>query len=134
VGIKPHGVRLAAIHTGGVREHMASDDHFSINIMKALAWHGTGDVRVDTVPDPHILDPRDIIIKITASGICGSDLHLYNGMMPSMEEGDIIGHEPMGIGVGIGSSVKNSKKVTGLSFRSSLLAANASSARNSLLI
>ena len=59
--------------------------------MKALCWHGTGDVRVDTVPDPEILDPKDIIIRITASGICGSDLHLYDGLMPAMHEGDIIG-------------------------------------------
>lgn len=78
--------------------------------MKALAWHGTGDVRVDTVPDPQIQDPRDIIIQITASGICGSDLHLYDGLMPSMEEGDIIGHEPMGIVVETGSAVTKFKK------------------------
>lgn len=78
--------------------------------MKALAWHGTGDVRVDTVPDPQIQDPRDIIIQITASGICGSDLHLYDGLMPSMEEGDIIGHEPMGIVVEVGSAVTKFKK------------------------
>jgi threonine dehydrogenase-like Zn-dependent dehydrogenase len=78
--------------------------------MKALAWHGTGDVRVDTVPDPKIQDPRDIIVQITASGICGSDLHLYDGLMPSMEEGDIIGHEPMGIVVEVGSAVTKFKK------------------------
>jgi len=64
--------------------------------MRALCWHGTEDVRVDTVEDPRIEDPRDIIIKVTASGICGSDLHLYSGAMPTMKEGDIIGHEPMG--------------------------------------
>jgi threonine dehydrogenase-like Zn-dependent dehydrogenase len=75
--------------------------------MKALCWHGTGDVRVDTVEDPSILDPSDIIIQITASGICGSDLHLYDGLMPTMEEGDIIGHEPMGIVVDVGSAVKH---------------------------
>ena len=74
--------------------------------MKALCWHGTGDVRVDTVQDPSIFDPRDIIIRVTASGICGSDLHLYDGLMPTMEEGDIIGHEPMGIVVEVGSAVK----------------------------
>jgi len=78
--------------------------------MKALCWHGTGDVRVDTVEDPKILDPRDIIIQITASGICGSDLHLYDGLMPTMEEGDIIGHEPMGIVVEVGSAVKKFQK------------------------
>ncbi|MES2980903.1 MAG: zinc-dependent alcohol dehydrogenase [Verrucomicrobiota bacterium] len=74
--------------------------------MKALCWHGTRDVRVDTVEDPSILDPKDIIIQITASGICGSDLHLYDGLMPSMQDGDIIGHEPMGIVVEVGSAVK----------------------------
>ncbi len=74
--------------------------------MKAVCWHGTGDVRIDNVPDPVILDPRDIIIQVTASGICGSDLHLYDGLMPSMEKGDIIGHEPMGIVVAKGSEVR----------------------------
>lgn len=78
--------------------------------MKAVCWHGKGDVRVDTVEDPAILDPKDIIIQITASGICGSDLHLYDGITPSMEEGDIIGHEPMGIVVETGSEVKKLKK------------------------
>lgn len=77
--------------------------------MKAVAWHGTGDVHVDTVPDPRIEDPRDIIIQITASGICGSDLHLYDGLMPTMEEGDIIGHEAMGIVVETGSAISKFK-------------------------
>ena len=56
--------------------------------MKALCWHGTGDVRVDTVADPTIQDPRDIVIKITSTAICGSDLHLFNGFQPTMEKGD----------------------------------------------
>ena len=73
--------------------------------MKAVCWHGKNDVRVDTVPDPTIEDPRDIIIKVTASGICGSDLHLYDGYVPTMEEGDIIGHEPMGEVVEVGSGI-----------------------------
>lgn len=77
--------------------------------MKALCWHGTGDVRIDTVPDPKIEDPRDVIVRITASGICGSDLHLLNGFMPTMKSGDILGHEPMGIVMEVGSSVKNLK-------------------------
>ena len=64
--------------------------------MRALCWHGKGDVRVDTVPDPKIEDPRDAIIKITSTCICGSDLHLYDGYMPTMEAGDVLGHEPMG--------------------------------------
>ncbi|MDX1962042.1 MAG: zinc-dependent alcohol dehydrogenase [Pirellulales bacterium] len=75
--------------------------------MKALCWHGTGDVRVDTVPDPTIEHPRDAIIKITASGICGSDLHLLNGFMPTMKSGDILGHEPMGEVVAVGAEIKN---------------------------
>ncbi len=78
--------------------------------MKALCWHGTSDVRVDTVADPVIQEPRDAIIKITASGICGSDLHLFNGFMPTMEAGDILGHEPMGEVVEIGPGVKNLKR------------------------
>jgi threonine dehydrogenase-like Zn-dependent dehydrogenase len=77
--------------------------------MKALCWHGTGDVRIDTVPDPKIEHPRDAIIKITASGICGSDLHLLNGYVPTMESGDILGHEPMGVVVEVGREVTNLK-------------------------
>lgn len=75
--------------------------------MKALCWHGKSDVRIDTVPDPRIIDERDVIIKVTASGICGSDLHLYNGFQPTMEEGDILGHETMGEVVEVGSQVSN---------------------------
>jgi threonine dehydrogenase-like Zn-dependent dehydrogenase len=74
--------------------------------MKALCWHGTEDVRVDTVPDPKIIDARDVIVKITATAICGSDLHLYGGYVPTMEEGDILGHEPMGEVVEVGRDVK----------------------------
>ncbi len=75
--------------------------------MKALCWHGHGDVRVDTVPDPKIQAPTDVIVKITASGICGSDLHLLDGYMPTMKSGDILGHEPMGEVVEVGSAVKS---------------------------
>jgi threonine dehydrogenase-like Zn-dependent dehydrogenase len=78
--------------------------------MKALTWHGTHDVRVETVPDPQILDPGDIIVRITSTAICGSDLHLYDGMMPTMEAGDILGHEPMGEVVEVGRDVKKLKK------------------------
>ena len=78
--------------------------------MKALCWHGTDDVRIDNVPDPKIQDPRDAIIKITSSGICGSDLHLLDGMMPTMKKGDILGHEPMGVVEEVGSAVHNLKK------------------------
>ena len=78
--------------------------------MKAVVWHGKKDVRVDTVPDPKIKDPRDAIIKITSTAICGSDLHLYNGVMAGMQEGDIIGHEPMGVVEEVGSAISNLQK------------------------
>ncbi len=77
--------------------------------MKALCWYGTNDVRVDTVPDPTIREPRDAVVKITATAICGSDLHLYDGFMPTMEKGDVLGHEPMGEVVEVGSAVTNLK-------------------------
>lgn len=77
--------------------------------MKALCWHGKYDVRVDTVPDPIIVDPTDAIVKITATAICGSDLHLYDGYIPTMESGDILGHEPMGEVVEVGSEVTGLK-------------------------
>ncbi|KWW99142.1 molecular chaperone GroES [Carbonactinospora thermoautotrophica] len=73
--------------------------------MKALAWHGKRDVRVDTVPDPTIQEPTDAIIRVTATGICGSDLHLYELLGPFMTEGEILGHEPMGIVEETGSEV-----------------------------
>jgi threonine dehydrogenase-like Zn-dependent dehydrogenase len=73
--------------------------------MKALCWYGTEDVRVETVPDPIIQDARDAIVRITATAICGSDLHLYGGYMPTMEKGDILGHEPMGEVVEVGSAI-----------------------------
>jgi threonine dehydrogenase-like Zn-dependent dehydrogenase len=75
--------------------------------MRANCWHGKRDVRVEHVPDPTILNPRDAIIKVTSTAICGSDLHLYNGAVPSMEQGDILGHEFMGEVVETGSGVDN---------------------------
>jgi len=78
--------------------------------MKALCWHGTGDVRIDTVPDPKIADPGDVIIRVTSTAICGSDLHLFDGFMPTMEKGDVLGHEPMGVVEEIGKNVKKLKK------------------------
>src|SRR4051812_5893717 len=75
--------------------------------MKAICWHGTGDVRYDTVPDPKIAHPRDAIIRVTSTAICGSDLHLYNGIMPTMKPGDVLGHEFMGEVVEAGAAVKN---------------------------
>lgn len=70
--------------------------------MKALCWHGTSDVRYETVPDPRIEDARDAIIKVTACAICGSDLHIYDGVIPEMQSGDVIGHETMGEVVEVG--------------------------------
>lgn len=78
--------------------------------MKALVWHGKSDIRYDSVPDPEILNPRDAIIKVTSTAICGSDLHLFNGLNPTMESGDIMGHEPMGEVLEVGSGIKNLKK------------------------
>jgi threonine dehydrogenase-like Zn-dependent dehydrogenase len=78
--------------------------------MKAVVYHGTHDVRVHDVPDPEIVDPRDAIIRVTATAICGSDLHLYNGLMPTMEEGDVLGHEPMGEVVEVGRGVTTLRK------------------------
>ena len=64
--------------------------------MKAACWNGKHDVQVMNVPDPSIINPRDAIVKITTTAICGSDLHLYDGYIPTMEKGDILGHEFMG--------------------------------------
>jgi len=78
--------------------------------MKAVCWHGANDVRVETVPDPKILNPHDAILKVTSTTICGSDLHLYDGYIPTMRSGDILGHEFMGEIVETGSEVKKLKK------------------------
>lgn len=77
--------------------------------MKALCWHGKNDVRYDTVPDPQIEHPRDAIINVSSCAICGSDLHLYDHFIPSMESGDVLGHEFMGEVMEVGSEVKNLK-------------------------
>jgi len=77
--------------------------------MKALCWFGKYDVRVHDVPDPKILNPQDAIIKVTTTAICGSDLHLYDGYIPTMQKGDILGHEFMGEVVEVGNAVKNLK-------------------------
>ena len=79
--------------------------------MKALVWHGTADIRYDTVPDPEIEQPRDAIVKVTSCAICGSDLHLYDHFMPGMEKGDIMGHEFMGEVVDVGAEAKSALKV-----------------------
>jgi threonine dehydrogenase-like Zn-dependent dehydrogenase len=75
--------------------------------MKALCWMGRNDVRVETVPDPHIVNPHDAVVRITSTAICGSDLHLYDGYIPTMRPGDILGHEFMGEVVEVGREVKN---------------------------
>lgn len=74
--------------------------------MKAVCWHGKKDVRVESVPDPQIINPHDVIVRVTLTAICGSDLHLYDGYIPTMEQGDILGHEFMGIVVDVGSEVR----------------------------
>jgi len=73
--------------------------------MRAVCWHGKHDVRIDNVPVPSILNPRDAIVRVTATAICGSDLHLYDGFIPTMADGDILGHEFMGEVVAVGRGV-----------------------------
>jgi threonine dehydrogenase-like Zn-dependent dehydrogenase len=75
--------------------------------MKAVCWHGAHDVRVEQTPEPTILNPRDAIVRVTATAICGSDLHIYGGMIPGMRKGDILGHEFMGEIVEVGDEVTN---------------------------
>ena len=77
--------------------------------MKAVTWHATRDVRVDNVPDPEIEQPTDAIVRLTSTAICGSDLHLYEVLGPFIDEGDILGHEPMGIVEEVGSEVTHVK-------------------------
>ncbi len=79
--------------------------------MKALTWHGKGDMRCESIPDPRIEHPRDAIIKVTACAICGSDLHIFDGMIPQMRCGDVIGHETMGEVVEVGPEAKAKLKV-----------------------
>ncbi len=79
--------------------------------MRALAYHGKHDVRIDTVPDPQIVNPRDAIVRITSTAICGSDLHLYDGYIPSLQKGDVLGHEFMGEVVEVGPGAAHKLKV-----------------------
>lgn len=81
--------------------------------MKAVCWMGTHKIAVENVPDPKILNPRDAIVRITSTAICGSDLHLYDGYIPTMEQGDILGHEFMGEVVEVGSKVDRERLKTG---------------------
>ena len=73
--------------------------------MKAVTWQGRRDIRVEEVPDPVLEEPTDAIVKITSTGLCGSDLHLYETLTPFMTPGDIVGHEPMGIVEEVGTEV-----------------------------
>src|SRR5438093_372393 len=73
--------------------------------MRALCWYGAEDIRVDDVPDPKVLNDRDAVVRVTLTAICGSDLHLYGGYIPTMRAGDILGHEFMGEVVEVGSRV-----------------------------
>ena len=77
--------------------------------MKAVTWHGKRDVRVDEVTDPKIEEPTDAVVRITSTAICGSDLHLYEVLGPFMSEGDVLGHEPMGIVEEVGAEVSHIK-------------------------
>jgi threonine dehydrogenase-like Zn-dependent dehydrogenase len=77
--------------------------------MRALCWYGARDVRVEEVPEPRVINPRDAVIRVTATAICGSDLHLYGGYIPTMKAGDVLGHEFMGEVVELGPSVTNLK-------------------------
>jgi threonine dehydrogenase-like Zn-dependent dehydrogenase len=78
--------------------------------MKAVCWMGTGSIEVHSVPDPEIVNPHDAILRVTRTAICGSDLHLYDGYIPTMEAGDILGHEFMGVVEEVGPEVKNLKR------------------------
>ena len=75
--------------------------------MKAICWYGPHDMRVETVPEPQILNPRDAIVKVSATAICGSDIHFYDGYIPGFQKGDIVGHEFMGEIVEVGREVTN---------------------------
>ena len=101
--------------------------------MKAVTWQGVHDMQVTEVPDPRIEEPTDAIIKITSTGLCGSDLHLYETLAPFMEAGDIVGHEPMGIVEEVGSRRHaTSRSATASSCRSTSAAARAGCATSSL--
>ena len=75
--------------------------------MRALTWHGKRDVRITEVPDPRIEEPTDAIVRVTSTGLCGSDLHLYEVLAPYLDPGDVLGHEPMGVVEEVGGEVGN---------------------------
>jgi threonine dehydrogenase-like Zn-dependent dehydrogenase len=95
---------VARIPHGYATSEAARDEGIT---MKAVTWQGTHDMQVTEVADPRIEEPTDVIIKVTSTGLCGSDLHLYETLAPFMEEGDVVGHEPMGIVQEVGSAVDN---------------------------
>ncbi|MBB4662298.1 threonine dehydrogenase-like Zn-dependent dehydrogenase [Conexibacter arvalis] len=95
---------MSARRTGRGASHDEFPDESELT-MRAVAWHGTRDVRVDTVPDPTIEQPTDAIVRITSTAICGSDLHLYEVLGAFIDEGDVLGHEPMGVVEAVGSEV-----------------------------
>ena len=78
--------------------------------MRAISWEGKGKVSVSTAPDPKIVNPHDAIVRVTLTAICGSDLHIYGGYIPTMKEGDVLGHEFMGEVVEVGNEVRNLRK------------------------
>ena len=78
--------------------------------MRALCWNGINNLKVETVPDPEIVNPHDVILRVTMSTTCGSDLHFIDGYIPTMREGDVIGHEFMGVVEEVGPEVKKVKK------------------------
>src|SRR3954471_24934963 len=96
-----------------VQRRTASSKHArtprGVGAMKAVCWFGKTDVRVENVPDPKIINPHDAIVRVTLTAICGSDLHLYDGYIPTMTKGDILGHEFMGEVVEVGTAVTNLK-------------------------
>jgi threonine dehydrogenase-like Zn-dependent dehydrogenase len=107
IGRKSHAPGQRPGHRrSGAREYDLPDWRFRSIAMKALCWHGKHDVRYETVPDPGIEEPRDAIVKMTSCAICGSDLHLFDGFMPTMEKGDVLGHEFMGEVVEVGPGNK----------------------------
>lgn len=96
--------------------------------MRALTFHGSHDVRIDRVAEPRLQEPDDLLLRVTATAICGSDLHLYRGKIPMVEQGDILGHEFMGVVEEVGSAVTACVRATGWWCPSSSPAASASSA------
>src|SRR5690348_2897641 len=107
IGARTWGEAAHGGHKASVRPDSAPAR--GVPRMRAVTWHGRADVRVDTVPDPVIQDPTDVIVEITSTGICGSDLHLIEVMAPFMTVGDVMGHEPMGVVREVGSEVTELK-------------------------